>query len=185
MRWLTQEEMIDWKIDNTHRRFSDLAFHSFGRTGSYVEVDSTKGPTDSHLRIFCRARIKEPLFAFITDWPVQSGPPAARVAVATDRVRALLGRLNITLLTGPKAEPWTSSFEVHEITGVDRGDKVRVYTVVRPNGFSRQNAESLLSAALTDDGNLARADWSFQDLVKFKLQGDRKLIGLAMRNCVD
>ena len=35
MRWLTQEEMIDWKIDNTHRRFSDLAFHSFGRTGSY------------------------------------------------------------------------------------------------------------------------------------------------------
>ena len=58
-----------------------------------MEVDSTKGPTDSHIRIFCRARIKEPLFAFITDWPVQSGALAARMAVATDGVRALLGRL--------------------------------------------------------------------------------------------
>jgi hypothetical protein len=84
--------MIEWKIDNTHRAYSNLAFHSFGRTGSYVEVDSTKGAAESHLRIFCRSNLKEPLFAFITDQTVQAGTPAAKIGAATNQVRSLLSR---------------------------------------------------------------------------------------------
>jgi hypothetical protein len=184
VRWLTQDEMIEWRIDNTHRVYSDLAFHSFGRTGSYVEVGSTKGAAESHLRIFCRSNLKEPLFAFITDQTVEPGTLATKIGAATNQVRSLLSRMNITLTAG--SQKWASAFEVQEIRGLDRGeDKVRVYAVVRPAGFGRQNAEGLSRVALNDNGGLARAEWSFQDFVKFSVQGDRKLIGLAMRNCVD
>jgi hypothetical protein len=62
---------------------------------------------------------------------------------------------------------------------------VRVYAAVRPNGFIRQNADKLTRVALEDNGNLSRAQSTFQDFVKFKIQGDRKLISLAMRNCVE
>jgi hypothetical protein len=61
-----------------------------------------------------------------------------------------------------------------------------VYAVVRAVGFDRQDAVRLTRVALEDDnGGLARAEWTFQDFVKFNIKGDRKLIGLAMRNCVD
>jgi hypothetical protein len=59
------------------------------------------------------------------------------------------------------------------------------YAAVRPNGFTRQNADKLTRVTLEDNGDLARSDWTFQDFVKFNIRGDRKLINLAMRNCVE
>jgi hypothetical protein len=62
--------MIAWKLDNMHRTYTGLTFHSFGRAGSYVEVGSTKGAAESYLRMFCKNGVKEPLFTFITDQAV-------------------------------------------------------------------------------------------------------------------
>jgi hypothetical protein len=187
VRWLTQEEMIEWKVDNTHRVYSNLTFHSFGRSGSYVEMRSTKGPAESYLRMFCKNGLKEPLFAFITDQAVRTDrrlTAATKISAATDQVRSLLSHMNIALAAGP--DKWAGAFEVQEISGLDGGDdKVRVYAVVRPIGFGRQYAERLSRVTLSDNGGLARAEWPFQDFVKFSIQGDRKLIGLTMRNCID
>jgi hypothetical protein len=187
MRWLTQEEMISWRIDNTHRVYTNLVFHAFGRSGSYVEVGSTKGSDESYLRMFCKKNLNEPLFAFITDQTVpldQTAGAAIRINSATDHVRNLLSRMNIVLSAGPDKS--TGAFQVQEVQGVARSDdKVRVYAVVRPGGFSHVNTDKLTRVALEDGGDLARSEWTFQDFVKFNLQGDRKLIGLAMRNCTD
>jgi hypothetical protein len=60
IRWLTQDEMIAWNVDNTHRLYTDLVLHSFGQRGSYVEVRSTKGADESYLKMFCKNSINEP-----------------------------------------------------------------------------------------------------------------------------
>ena len=61
LRWLTPDEMLAWNIDNTHRHYSPLIFHAFGRSGAYVEVVNLRGPDSSYLRIFCQNGSSEPL----------------------------------------------------------------------------------------------------------------------------
>jgi hypothetical protein len=99
-------------------------------------------------------------------------------------VTSLLSRMNIVLATG--ANPWAGPFQIQDVQGfAQKDDTVRVYAAIRPAGFNRQNADKLLRVALQDNSNLARSEWTFQDFVKFNIQGDRKLISLAMRNYVD
>jgi hypothetical protein len=187
MRWLTQDEMIAWKVDNTHRLYTDLAFRAFGRTGSYVEVTSAKGPAQSYLRMFCKTKYKEPIFTFITDQLVQSVALTTKVveiSKATQRVKNLLTQLNIRLELGPDKR--TGAFQVEDLQGfLQDSGSVRVYAALRPIGLGRQEAERLTRVALQDSGDLPRSEWTFQDSVKFNINGDRKLIGLAMRNCVE
>jgi hypothetical protein len=186
MRWLTHDEMIEWKLDNTHRIYTGLTFHSFGRSGSYVEVGSVKGAAQSYLRMFCKSGVKEPIFTFITDQVISKDVPRPEgpIASAKDYVTQMLSSLNIVLTAG--ASPWTGQFQVQDVQAFAQNDDiVRVFAAVRPNGFNRQTADKLTRVALEDNGNLGRAQWTFQDFVKFKIQGDRKLIGLAMRNCVE
>jgi hypothetical protein len=137
--------------------------------------------------MFCRNNLKEPLFAFITDQSIQTNPPSIKtveISKATQRVRNLLAQLNIHLELG--ADKRTGTLQVQDVQGVlQDGGKVRVYAAIRAVGFSRQDAERLTLVALHDTGELPRSEWSFQDFVKFNIKGDRKLIGLAMRNCVD
>jgi hypothetical protein len=93
--------------------------------------------------------------------------------------------MNIVLTT-TGSNPWTEKLEIQDVQGfTQKNDVVRVYAAVRPNGFNRQNADKLTRVALQDNGDLARSEWTFQDFVKFNIQGDRKLISLAMRNCVE
>ncbi len=187
LRWLTQAEIIAWKLDNTHRVYTNLTFHSFGRSGAYVEASSTKGVEVSSLRMFCKSGIKEPLFTFITNHTItksNSGTGPNSISIAKDRVTDVLSRMNIALAMGPTE--WQGRFQIQDIHGVAlENDKVRVYVAVRPIGFNRQNADRLTRVALQDNGDLSRADWTFQDFVKFNIKGDRRLISIAMRNCVE
>jgi hypothetical protein len=184
IRWLAQEEMIEWKLDNTHRIYTALTFHSFGRSGSYAEVGSVKGAAKSSLRMFCKNGLKEPVFTFITDQVIlkEAPHPEGPAAFARDYVTRILSGLNIVLTVG--ANQWRGQFQIQDIQAFSqRDDVVRVYAAVRPNGFNRQNADKLTRVAL--EGDLARSDMTFQDFVKFNIRGDRKLINLAMRNCVE
>ena len=96
----------------------------------------------------------------------------------------LLSRMNIVLVTGTPS--WAGPFQIKDVQGFAQKDEVvRVYAAVRPNGFNRQNADKLTRVALEDNGDLATSEWTFQDFVKFNIQGDRKLINLAMRNYVE
>jgi hypothetical protein len=187
IRWLTQDEMVNWRVDNTHRIYTDLEFHAFGRSGSYVEVRSTKGSLESSLRMFCRNSLSEPLFAFITDQSAQTNAATTKTTEtnsAIDHVRALLSQLNMHFEVGSVKR--TATFQVEDVQGAlqDQG-KVRVYAVIRAVGFNRQDAERLTRVSLVDSGDLARSEWTFQDFVKFTIKGDKKLIRLAMKNCVD
>lgn len=189
LRWLTQEEMIAWKVDNTHRLYTGLSFHSFGRAGSYIEVGSTKGAAESYLRIFCKNNVKEPLFTFIfmIDQTITRNGPGAisdPIAAAKEYVTNLLSGMNIVLST--ETSPLTGEFQIQDVQGFAEKDGViRIFAALRPIGFNRQNADKLTRVALQDNGNLARSEWTFQDFAKFNIHGDRKLISLAMRNCID
>jgi hypothetical protein len=99
LRWLTQEEMTEWKLDNTHRVYTGLTFDSFGRSGSYVEVGSMRGTAQSTLRMFCKNGVKEPVFTFITDQVILIPHPENPVAFARDYVARTLDSLNIVLTT--------------------------------------------------------------------------------------
>jgi hypothetical protein len=188
MRWLTPEEMIAWNVDNTHRRYTDLVLHAFDRSGSYVEVSNLFGADASYLRMFCMTNVKEPLFAFVTDHSFQepfSPGMSIEIKKAEAVVRNLLGVLNISLQLGSDKLPDTA-FQIQDVQGIVQGkDTVRVFAVVRAIGFVRQDAERLTRVALVDNGNLGRLLWKFQDWVKFRIQGDPRLIRLAMKNCVD
>jgi hypothetical protein len=147
IRWLTQEEMIAWNVDNVHRRYTDLVLHAFGRSGSYVEVGNTRGPDSTYLRMFCQHNIKEPLFAFITNYDLQRasiGPVETEAAgKATDYVRRMLGFLTLDLDFG-SGQPVLSSFQIYDIQGVmQTKSTVRVFAVLRAMGLARQNAERL------------------------------------------
>src|SRR5262249_24632855 len=135
IRWLTQDEMIAWKVDNTHRVYTDIVFHAFGRSGSYIETSSEKGSDESYLRFFCKNTIREPLFTFIIDQTLPTGRSAATpngINTITDHVRSVLSRMNIVLSRG--ANDWTAAFRVMEIQSAPISDnKVRVYAVVQPD----------------------------------------------------
>jgi hypothetical protein len=181
IRWLTPEEMVAWKLDNTGRHYTDLVFRAFGRSGSYVEVTNIRGSDVSYLRIFCQGNVREPLFAFITDTASQEISPAG----AAEHVRDVLKLMNMNLELGTERRAGTT-FQIQDVQGIVQSrNKIRVSAVTRASGLARQDAERLTRVALEDNGALARSDWTFQDVVKFKIQGDRKLIKLAMKNCVD
>jgi len=181
IRWLTQEEMIGWNVDNTHRRYTDLVFRAFGRSGSYVEVSNVRGPDASYLRMFCQGNAREPLFAFITDSPYQGLSGAA----AAERVRYVLNRMNISFEFGSEKRVGTA-FQIQDVQGIGQAKgKIQVSAIIRASALTRQDAERLTRVALQDGGELARSDWTFQDVVKFRIQGDHKLIRLAMKNCVE
>ncbi len=182
IRWLTQEEMIGWNVDNTHRRYTDLVFRAFGRSGSYVEVSNVRGPEASYLRMFCQGNVREAaLLAFITD----STSGGLSATAATEHVRDVLKRMNISLEFGSEKRAG-AAFQIQDVKGTMQAQgKIRVFAVIRPSALARQEAERLTRVALQDNGELARSDWTFQDVVKFRIQGDHKLIRLAMKNCVD
>ena len=145
IRWLTQDEMIAWNVDNTHRIYTDLVLHAFGQRGSYVEVQSTKGANQSYLRMFCRNSINEPLLVFVTDQLTSASTSSEKtiaITRATEDLREVLSQLNIHLELG--LDKRTTMFQVIDIQNVaqDQG-KIRGYAVVRPIGFSRQDAERL------------------------------------------
>jgi hypothetical protein len=177
VRWLTPDEMLAWKIDNTHRHYSALTFHAYARSGAYVEVSNLSGPDTSYLRIFCKNGMSEPLFAFITDHQ-------GAVAEATGDFRRLLSGMKITFEFG-SGKPLETPFQVADLQGLARSTNVvRVFAVVRAMGLQRDQAERLTRVALEDNGNISRAETPNQDFVKFRITGDRRLIGLAMKNCV-
>ena len=189
MRWVSPVEMVAWNVDNVQRRYSPLLFHSFGPSGAYVEVKSMKGPDTSFLRIFCQKAVKEPLFAFelefVTDQLPPSGAGTNWVESAKNQFSVLLGNLTLEgRFQNGKAQNYT--FQIQQMFGVLKGNKsVLVRAVLRPAALTRQEAERLVNIALVDNGDLARGYWSIQDVLKFKLSGDQKLIQLAMRNCTD
>jgi hypothetical protein len=177
VRWLTPDEMLAWNIDNVHRHYSALTFHAYGRSGAYVEVSNLRGIDASYLRMFCQNGVKEPLFAFITDHQ-------GEIAEATSYVRRLLSRMNITFEFGSDKRLETP-FQVADLQGlVQSTNRVRVFAVVRAVGLRLDQAERLTRVALEDNGNLSRAETPDQDLLKFRIAGDHRLIGLAMKNCV-
>lgn len=177
LRWLTPEEMLTWDIDNTHRRYSALTFHAYGRSGAYVEVSSLRGPDTSYLRMFCQNGVTEPLFAVITDHK-------GEIAEATAYVRTLFSRMKVTFEFGTDKRLGTP-FQVQDVQALmQSADIVRVFAVVRAIGLGRNEMERLTRVALEDNGNLSRAGVSAQDFVKFRITGDRRLLGLAMKNCV-
>jgi hypothetical protein len=177
--------MLTWNVDNTHRLYSDLNLHAFGQRGSYVEVRSTKGTDESYLRMFCKNNINEPLFAFVTDELAPPFIPSEKtLAWATEGLREELSHVNLHLELG--LDKRTNAFQVMDVQGVPQDQrKVRTYAVVRAIGSNRQDAERITRVALEDNGTLSRAGWTFQDFTKFNIKGDKRLIGLAMRNCVD
>ena len=120
MRWLTPEEMIAWNIDNTRRRYTDVALHAFGRSGAYVEVENVRGTDVSYLRLFCQNNVREPLFTFITDVQVPSDRDTkAQIKWALDYVRDLLDHLNISVEFGSDVRP-ADKFQVHDLQGLRR-----------------------------------------------------------------
>ncbi len=177
LRWLTADEMLAWNIDNTHRHYSPLVFHAFGQSGAYVEIGSLRGPDTSYLRIFCQNGVSEPLFAFISDH-------RGGITEAISHVRDLLGRMKFSFEYGSD-KSLEAQFQVADLQGlVQDTNVVRVFAVVRPMGLGRSQAERLTRVALEDNGTMSRAEMTEQDFVKFRITGDRRLIGLAMRNCV-
>jgi hypothetical protein len=179
IRWLTAEETLAWNIDNTHRHYTDLTLRAFQRPGreshlgAYVEVSNVRSGDSSYLRIFCQTPVKDPLFTFITV-----------PGLAPDRVASILSRMNIELGFGSDRRSLPLQV-LPDVQGVEQKDGVRVFALVRAIGFARPDAERLTRVALVDNGGLGRSDWTFQDSVKFRIQGDHRLIGLAMKNCVD
>jgi hypothetical protein len=188
MRWLTKEEMLAWNIENTYRRYTELIFRASGRKGAYVEVANVREGEASYLRLFCRSTLKEPLLAIITDFPyvAYSSPPRAEeVQHARDSVSSLLGSLTLTLDLGTERRTGLR-FDVLDVRAAadDKGG-ARVTSLLRPRGFPREDAEKLTRVRLVDDDTLARVFWTFQDVAQFRINGDRRLIGIAMQNCVD
>jgi predicted SnoaL-like aldol condensation-catalyzing enzyme len=146
------------------------------------------GPDAGHLRIFCQSNVKEPLFAFITNYSLRvtsTHVKSSPITAATDYMRRMLGYLALTLDFGSNT-PTMSAFQIHDVQGaVQAKDTVRVSAVLRATHLARQDVEKIARVSLNDNGELSRADWSLQDIVKFKVQGDRRLIRLAMKSCVD
>ena len=97
----------------------------------------------------------------------------------------IVDQMNIVLDVGTTKPLLFQSQIQHVEAKLAGNNSISVTTVLRPVGFARQDAERLTRVALQDSGNLPRSEWSFQDIVKFRVQGDHKLIGLAMRNCVE
>lgn len=188
MYWLSPKEMLDWNIDNTKRQYTEILFHAFGRSGSYVEVTNRRGKDASHLRIFCRDGIKEPIFSFIVERSLaittQSLPNADQIKKhSIESIRDLLSRLDFSYGIG--SEGTSSSFQIDGIHADLKTDStVRIFAAIRTDQVTRELVEKLTHVKLVDNGDLARAEWTVQDFLKFRIVGDRRLIRLAMKNCV-
>ena len=158
IRWLTRDEIINWNVDNTHRRYTDLVFRAFGRAGSYVEMSNVRGPDVSYLRLFCKNAIKEPLLAFITDHPFQKTAsaisPENEIKAATERVRGLLTRMNLNFELGSDKRLSVPA-QIQDVEGIRQGkDVARVFAVIRGTGLGREDAERFTRVALGHNGNV-------------------------------
>jgi hypothetical protein len=132
----------------------------------------------------CQKGLNEPIFAFITDSRFPSAAIKDQIKMAVDYTGNLLQRMNMEFELGSEKRAATA-FKIHDIQAVPQGNGiVRVFAAVRAVGLSFQDMERLSRVALVDNGRLPRSEWTTQDFLKFRIQGDRRLIGLAMRNCV-
>ena len=188
LRVLTENEILAWNVDNVRRRFSPVTLRSFGAAGAYAETSNVRSTTASILRIFFRKSVNEPLFVFITYLPIQTEAIASgqsNVEPARERIKSLLSKMNLAINLD-QGKPIVTALQVQEIQGALHGNSsVRVFAVVRATNLARQDADRLSRVALQDNGDLSRSEWTFQDIVKFRIEGDRKLLRLAMNNCTD
>lgn len=84
-------------------------------------------------------------------------------------------------------------------TGGTLNHRIKIDAVVFPKGESsddvfivvtspltrRQDVDNYRWIGMINAGELARSHWSVQDELKFELKGDRRLIKLAMKNCLE
>ena len=187
MRWLTAEEMIAWNVDNTQRRYGELALRAFGPKGSYAETTNTRADETTWLRLFCQNGLREPVLAFVYDLPPTTSPGGVR-SNTTEAVKSLqdvLPYLDLSLQFGT-AKREAVPYKVQELTGTPQdGGGTRVSLAVLPARVSRQDMEKLTRVAFTVNGDASRAYWSAADNLRFRIKGDRRLVRLAMNNCVN
>lgn len=187
MRWLTADEMIAWNVDNTQRRYGELALRAFGAEGSYAETSNTRADETTHLRLFCQNGLREPVLAFVYDVPPTSVPGGGIRSNAAEGVKWLqdvLPYLELSLQFGAAKQEGVP-YKVQELTGTPRKDGgTRISLAVLPAKVSRQDMEKLTRVAFTVNGDASRAQWSAADNLRFRIKGDRRLVRLAMNNCV-
>jgi hypothetical protein len=166
--WLSSEEFQELEVDNFEDRYTSLSLKAFGR-GAVAEV-STKDSKRT-LRIYCRGIERTPQLAFlIRSDDFQGGAGGYRDTVGSFAYEVAtkggLLRIHPTLV------------DLQSTTGA----LSFVFALPSTEGNAIRNS---LSFAAVDRGDTSRARLGFAPWMGFKIDGDRRLIDIAFRNCIE
>ncbi|MPR09664.1 hypothetical protein [Microvirga tunisiensis] len=180
MRWLIDAEMRELRVDNSETTYTPISVEPFGKAGSYVEtVSESVFGTYTH-RIYCRGRSKIPHVAFVVDVKRNEN-----LGHSLDMYRKIASGIAINLKSGQVERRFNA--DQAGFSTIDRNELVRVTFSVAVQGASMSDFQMADEVRVEDGGKVqfTRMDDNETAWLSFKLQGDRRKLGIASRSCAE
>jgi hypothetical protein len=173
MKWLSDQELVDLKIDNSETVFSPISVEAFGSSGSYVETVSRSVYYSFRHRVYCKGNARSPYLALV------SGPTNDAIPLK-DSIGQVLEQASVVLIGDNGERVFPIRIAALE-TGKDPSRTVQASALIV--GATMADIQSSNRLELRSD-NLPRQLGNLAFWLSFNLPGDRRKIGIASRSCL-
>ena len=175
IKWLSAQELVDLKIDNSETTFTTISVEPFGSAGSYIETVSRSVYYSFRHRVYCKGNANTPYMALL------SSPNLNDASGLKDSIGQILEQSSIVLI-GDKAE-YVFPIRLAALDISKDGGSQTVQASALIVGATMADIQAANRLELRSE-NLSRQLGNLAFWLSFNLLGDRRKIGIASRSCL-
>lgn len=174
MKWLSGQELLDLKIDNSETVFTPISVEPFGSSGSYVETVSRSVYYSFRHRVYCKGNAGTAYIAFL------SSPTTQDASFLKDSIGQILGQASVVLIRGNAERVFPIRLAALEASK-NASQAVQASALVV--GATMADIQASDRVELRSD-SLSRPLGNLAFWLSFDLAGDKRKIGIASRACL-
>lgn len=173
MKWLTDQELTELKIDNSEVSYTPLSVEPFGTQGSFAETRSRSIYYSFHHRIYCKDRPDSVYLAFSFD------AKGGNADYVKSMFEGVLSSSSIELGTSKGAQFFPSKLFGVVVT---KGEQPTVQASTLVVGATMADFQAADRVSI--NSNLSKHEGNMAFWMSFPIKGDRRKIGIVARSCV-
>lgn len=172
MKWLSAQELVDLKIDNSETVFTPISVEPFGSAGSYIETISRSVYYSFRHRVYCKGNANTPYVALL------SSPNPKDASSLKDSIGQVLEQASVVLIGANTERVFPIRLAVLDIS---KDGTVQASALIVGATMADVQASNRLELR---SENLPRYLGDLAFWLSFNLSGDRRKIGIASRSCL-
>jgi hypothetical protein len=174
MKWLSGQELLDLKIDNSETVFTPISVEPFGSSGSYVETVSRSVYYSFRHRVYCKGNARTAYIALL------SNPTTKDAAFLKDSIGQVLEQASVVLIGGNAERAFPIRLAALEASK-NASQAVQASALIV--GATMADIQASDRVELRGD-SLPRQLGNLAYWLSFNLTGDKRKIGIASRACL-